>query len=144
LANTVAPGSTPRSRILVVEDEFLIAAMVQDMLSDLGYDCLGPLITLEAGVAAATTEQFEAAIINLVIQGRHAYEIVEVLAARGIPFCFASGLSKQDVSEPWRDRPFLAKPYALADVRDFLLGISPLALTPGAVEVDKTPPATPL
>jgi CheY-like chemotaxis protein len=144
LANSVAPGSTPRSRILVVEDEFLIAAMVQDMLSDLGYDCLGPLVTLEAGVAAATTEQFEAAIINLVIQGRHSYEIVEVLAARGIPFCFASGLGKQDVSEPWRDRPFLTKPYTLANVRDFLLGISPVALTPGAVEVDKTPPATPL
>jgi hypothetical protein len=73
LANSVAPGSTPRSRVLVVEDEFLIAAMVQDMLSDLGYDCLGPLVTLEAGVAAATTEQFEAAIINLVIQGRHSW-----------------------------------------------------------------------
>jgi DNA-binding response OmpR family regulator len=137
-------AAAPRSRVLVVEDEFLIAAMVQDMLSDLGYDCLGPLITLEAGVAAAASEQFEAAIINLVIQGRHSYEIVEILAARGIPFCFASGLGKEDVSEPWRDRPFLTKPYTLANVRDFLLGISQVALTPDAVEVNKTPPATPL
>jgi hypothetical protein len=137
-------AAAPRSRVLVVEDEFLIAAMVQDMLSDLGYDCLGPLITLEAGVAAAASEQFEAAIINLVIQGRHSYEIVEILAARGIPFCFASGLGKEDVSEPWRDRPFLTKPYTLVNVRDFLLGISQVALTPDAVEVNKTPPATPL
>jgi DNA-binding response OmpR family regulator len=144
MAKPVAPGATSRSRVLVVEDEFLIAAMVQDMLSDLGYDCLGPLITLEAGVAAATSERFEAAIINLVIQGRHSYEIVEILAARGIPFCFASGIDKRDVAERWRDRPFLTKPYTLANVRDFLLGISPVASTPGAVEVDKTPPATPL
>jgi DNA-binding response OmpR family regulator len=125
MKDAMARAALPRSRILVVEDEFLIAAMVKDMLSDLGYECLGPITTMEAGVVAAATEEFEGAIINLLIQGRHAYAIVEILASRGIPFCFASGLTKQDVSEAWRDRPFLMKPYALADVRDFLLGNLP-------------------
>ena len=119
-----SPSTPARPRILLVEDEYLIAAMVRDMLADLGCECIGPIANMEKGIAAAKSVTCEAAIINLVLEGRHAYEIVEALAARGIPFCFASGLPQMDVVEKWRDRPFMMKPYVLADVRAFLVGIA--------------------
>jgi CheY-like chemotaxis protein len=107
-------------RVLLVEDEFLIAQMVSDMLLDLDCVCVGPIMTLQAGIAAAASVDCEAAIINLVIQGQTAYAIVEQLAARNIPFCFASGASPQGIQDGWRDRPFIRKPYVLEEVRAFL------------------------
>jgi DNA-binding response OmpR family regulator len=111
------------ARILLIEDEYLIAEMVCDMITDLGCHCIGPIITMDEGLKAATTETCDAAIINLVIQGRHAYAIAAALAARNIPFCFASGLPQHDIQEQWRARPFLAKPYALENVHAFLLAV---------------------
>lgn len=107
-------------RVLVVEDEFLIAQMVGDMLVELDCVCVGPIMTLEAGVSAAASVHCDAAIINLIIQGEMAYAVVEELAARNIPFCFASGTSPDGVHEKWRQRPFIRKPYLLDEVRAFL------------------------
>lgn len=118
------PLGSDRPRILLVEDEYLIAAMVCDMLVDLGCEYIGPIANMEQGIAAAKSVACEAAIINLVIEGRHAYEIVEALAARNIPFCFASGLPQKEIIEKWRDRPFIMKPYVLDDVRAFLVKIA--------------------
>lgn len=118
------PSVSDRPRILLVEDEYLIAAMVCEMLIDLGCECIGPIAKMEKGIAAAKSVACEAAIINLVIEGRHAYEVVEALAARNIPFCFASGLPQHEIIEKWRDRPFVMKPYALEDVRAFLVKIA--------------------
>ena len=113
-------GMAGQRRILVVEDEFLIAQMVKDMLADLECACIGPIVTMEAGIAAAANVVCDAAIINLVIQGQMAYPIVEELAARNIPFCFASGVPPRGIHEKWRTSPFISKPYVLGEVRDFL------------------------
>ena len=107
-------------RVLVIEDEFLIAQMVGDMLADLNCVCIGPITTLAAGVEAAASVHCDAAIINLIIQGQMAYAVAEELAARNIPFCFASGTSPASVHEKWRQRRFISKPYLLDDVRAFL------------------------
>ncbi len=108
------------SRVLVVEDELLIALMVKDMLADLGCACVGPIVTLEEGIAAAASVHCDAAIINLVLQGRMTYAVVEELAARNIPFCFASGVPQRGIHDKWRERPFLRKPYVLEEVQEFL------------------------
>jgi hypothetical protein len=95
------------------------------MLVDFGCEYVGPITKLAHGIAAAKTEPCDAAIINLIIEGRHAYEIVEALAERNIPFCFASGLPQKEIEEKWRERPFLMKPYVLDDVRAFLRSVVP-------------------
>jgi low affinity Fe/Cu permease len=108
-------------RVLVVEDEFLIAQMVKDMLAELECECVGPILTMEEGIAAAASVACEAAIINLVIQGQMAYPIVEELSTRGIPFCFASGAPPHGLEERWRSSPFIRKPYLIHELREFLL-----------------------
>jgi CheY-like chemotaxis protein len=112
-------------RILVVEDEVLIAEMVKGMLDDLGCQCLGPITNLELALAAARTESFDAAILNLVIGGENAYAVAEVVAERGMPFAFASGVPRSSIDPKWRDRPYLAKPYVTADISRWLESLSP-------------------
>jgi CheY-like chemotaxis protein len=112
-------------RILVVEDEVLIAEMVKGMLDDLGCQSLGPITNLEFALAAARTESFDAAILNLVIGGENAYAVAEVVAERGIPFAFASGVPWSSIDLKWRDRPYLAKPYVTADISRWLESLSP-------------------
>ena len=90
------------------------------MLADLDCVCVGPIMTLEAGIAAAASVHCDAAIMNLIIQGQAAYAVVEEPAARNIPFCFASGTSPNGVYEKWRQRRFINKPFLLDDVRAFL------------------------
>jgi CheY-like chemotaxis protein len=110
----------PPLRILVVEDEVLIAEMVKVMLDDLGCQCLGPITDLAVALVAARTEAFDAAILNLVIGGKNAYAVAEVVAERGIPFAFASGVPRASIDPRWQDRPYLAKPYVVADISRWL------------------------
>ena len=84
------PLSLAGQRILVVEDEALIAMLVLDYLRDLGCICIGPYARLPEALHAAKTAPIDAAILNLVLQGKPAYEVADVLAKRGIPFVFAS------------------------------------------------------
>jgi DNA-binding NarL/FixJ family response regulator len=70
------------AKILLIEDEFLIASMVQDMLGELGCVCIGPIVNKEEGLRAATAAECDAAILNLIIQGKPAYDIATILASR--------------------------------------------------------------
>jgi len=115
------PLSLAGLRVLVVEDEALIAIMVADYLRDLGCVCIGPYARLSEALQAAKTAPMDAAILNLVLQGKHAYEVADILAKRGIPFVFASGLPHGGIDGAWSDRPFMTKPYTQDDVRTLLL-----------------------
>jgi CheY-like chemotaxis protein len=78
-------------RILVVEDEVLIAEMVIDMLAGLGATVVGPATTIEAGLALAGSESFDAAVLDINVRGERIDPIADLLVARGIPMLFATG-----------------------------------------------------
>jgi CheY-like chemotaxis protein len=110
-------------RVLVLEDEPLIAMMIVQMLEALGCDCIGPIGNLREGLERAQTENLDGAILNLVIQGQKAYAVAETLARRGIPFGFASGAEHDPVAQQWFGRPFLTKPYTIQDIAHLLAKI---------------------
>ena len=62
-------AETGSMRILVVEDEVLIAVMVSDMLAGLGATVVGPATTIEAGLALARSESFDAAVLDINVRG---------------------------------------------------------------------------
>jgi len=103
-------------RILVVEDEPLIAMMLAQMLNEFGCEYIGPIGNRKTALECARTEEMDAAILNLVIGGEKAYDVAEALAARGIPFGFASGVHRDGFAKEWFDRPYLEKPFTSADV----------------------------
>jgi DNA-binding NtrC family response regulator len=78
-------------RVLLVEDEFLIAAMVQDMLADLGAVVVGPAHRLADARSLAEESDLDIAIIDVNLGGERSDPIAEILAARGIPFILATG-----------------------------------------------------
>lgn len=102
-----------RCRFLVVEDETLIAVLIEDALVEMGCEIVGPSGRLDTALQLATDGEFDAAILDITIRGGKVYPIAELLAARGIPFVFASGYGDWALPEAFRDRPRLIKPFTL-------------------------------
>lgn len=78
-------------RILVVEDEALIAVMVEDMLSDMGSEVVGPAATIEEALSLARSEPLDGAVLDVNVRGQRIDPVAEALVARGVPMLFATG-----------------------------------------------------
>lgn len=105
-------------RILIVEDEMLIAMMIEDALQDSGGKIVGPAATLERALKLAREEEFDAAILDVTIRGGKVYPVAELLLARGIPFAFASGYGDWALPDELRDKPRLTKPFTTAALEE--------------------------
>jgi CheY-like chemotaxis protein len=98
-------------RILLVEDEGMIAMLVEDMLEDLGHELVRVANRLEEAVTAAGTETIDLAILDLNLGGVLTYPAADVLAERGIPFIFATGYGSGGLKAAYSARPTLQKPF---------------------------------
>lgn len=107
------PG--PR-RILLVEDEMLVAMLLEDMLSEAGHTIVGPLARIDQALQAARNEPIDLAILDVNVGGEEVYPVAEALAAREIPFAFATGYGAHGLREPWQERPTLQKPFHRDDL----------------------------
>ncbi|HRK95605.1 MAG TPA: response regulator [Rhodospirillales bacterium] len=105
--------STPASvlagrRILLVEDEFIVAAMLEDILTGLGAVVVGPAYRLGEGLRLAEEEAIDVAILDVNIEGERSDAIADALAARSIPFVLATGYGD---GEGRHGAQVLTKPY---------------------------------
>jgi len=98
-------------RILVVEDETLIAILIEDVLESLGYEVVGPVSKLEIALKLASEQTFSAAILDVTIRGGEVFPVAEVLRDRGIPFVLASGCGAWALPETFKDQALLPKPF---------------------------------
>lgn len=97
-------------RVLVLEDEALIAAMVEDMLTELGAIVVGPAPTVERGMSLATEEDIDAAVLDVNIRSARADPVADILRSRGIPVVFATGYGKSAVDKAG-EVTIIEKPY---------------------------------
>jgi len=95
--------------ILVVEDEPLVAMMVEDMLIELGAIVIGPASTLAEALELAGQGGFDAALLDVNLNGERSHAVAELLTARGTPFVYATGYGS--AGEYQHDAEVLAKPY---------------------------------
>jgi CheY-like chemotaxis protein len=114
-------------RVLVVEDEMLVAMLIEDMLIDLGYEVIGPAARLAEGLKLANGEQVDAAVLDINLAGELSFPIADVLEARGIPFIFASGYGARGLNEVHRSRTALSKPFQVQDLAQALANLVPFA-----------------
>jgi CheY-like chemotaxis protein len=98
-------------RILLVEDEALIALMLEDMVESMGCAVTGLAPRIDLGVALADTGQFDVAILDVNVAGQNVEPVADRLSARGVPFIFATGYGEAGVPLRYRGRPVLAKPF---------------------------------
>jgi CheY-like chemotaxis protein len=103
--------NTPGRRILLVEDEAMIAMLVEDMLEDLGHDLVRVANRLEEAIAAARAEVIDLAILDLNLGGVMTYPVADALAERGVPFIFATGYGSGGLMEAYSARPTRQKPF---------------------------------
>jgi CheY-like chemotaxis protein len=98
-------------RVLLVEDEMLILLMTEDMLADLGCESVTAAATVDQALALIDAQVFDAAMLDMNLNGDKTHNVADALAARGVPFVFATGYSGRDVRESYPDRPVLKKPF---------------------------------
>lgn len=98
-------------RILVVEDEFLVLMLTEDMLSDLGCESVAAAATIDQALTLIEDQTFDAAMLDMNLDGEKPYAVADALAERGIPFLFATGYVGHDMRNGYRDRPLLKKPF---------------------------------
>jgi CheY-like chemotaxis protein len=102
------------TRVLIVEDEPIIALTLQDMLEEMGCEVVARAMTLERAVKCLD-QRFDLAILDVNIAGRTIDPVSEVLDQRGIPYVLATGYAGYDIEA--RRRPLLQKPYDAYDLR---------------------------
>lgn len=97
-------------RILLVEDEPMIAFALEDLVAELGYAVIGPAYRLGEALALAENAPIDAAILDVNLNEEQSFPVADLLRARGIPFLFATGYAESGVG--WDgEAPVLAKPY---------------------------------
>jgi CheY-like chemotaxis protein len=98
-------------RVLVVEDEALIAFQVIDALEELGWEVVGPAASLAAALELAGEERLDGAVLDVNLRGSDVYPVARLLDARGVPLVFTTGYRAAMLPEPYRDRPKVSKPF---------------------------------
>lgn len=107
-------------RVLVVEDEIMIAVMIEDVLTDLGCEMLGPVSKLDTAMRLAQEESFDAAILDVTIRGGQIFPVAELLLARSVPFAFASGYDEWALPESLKGQRRLRKPFIQSELEDVI------------------------
>ncbi len=131
------PTSLAGRRILVVEDDMMIAVLIEQVLQELGCVVVGPVGKLDAALRLAGSEALDAAILDVNIRGSEVYPVAERLRTRGVPFVLASGYGDWALPEAFRNQPRLTKPFTYEEIeaRMRLLfsvqeGVSPTLASP--------------
>jgi CheY-like chemotaxis protein len=97
--------------ILVVEDEMLVLLGIEDVLADYGCEHVSAAANVDQALSLIDSQAFDAAMVDVNLDGRKSYPVADALAARGVPFVFSTGYSGESLDEGYRDRPVLGKPY---------------------------------
>ncbi len=115
---------TSPERILVVEDEPLIAMMLEDFLDILGKTPAGSADSVADALAAIDRGGIDAAILDVHLRGgEKSWPVADRLVAAGIPFVLATGGAGDAIEEAHRDRPVLSKPFTMDGVEQALAAL---------------------
>jgi DNA-binding response OmpR family regulator len=118
----------PRCRVLVVEDEAVIAMLFEDMVLEFGSEVVGPIAKIKDALDLARNVQLDAAILDINLGGAVIFPVADVLSERGIPFIFATGYGATSLPLRFRNSPALQKPFdyeALAEALRKILASQP-------------------
>lgn len=99
-----------QSRVLVIEDQLPVGLDLQCILSDAGFEVIGPVMTLEEAMLAAEQAGLQCAVVDANLNGRSAGPVAEKLKARGVPFLVVSGYEKPCLPLAFSEAPRIAKP----------------------------------
>ena len=117
-----------KARVLIVEDEIVVALFLEDLLAEFGYEVAGVAARLEEALVRAEAPDFVMAVLDVHLNGRDVFPLADRLAERGLPFIFATGYGARGIPERHAGRPVLQKPFLPADLSQALAGLQPVAM----------------
>ena len=97
-------------RVMIVEDEALVALVLADQLADMGLSVVGPCSSVAEAKLVADKGDFEAAILDVNLGGELVYPVADLLSSRGIPFVFVTGYGRESIDRRFASTPVLEKP----------------------------------
>jgi len=107
-------------RVLIIENDFLIAEMINDMVRDLGYTVTRTVHRLPSALKELSKENFDGALVNIGIdEQKHGVEIADILTEMGVPFGFVTGYGHA-LAERHAHVPLLQKPFNAEQLRALL------------------------
>ncbi|HUQ34755.1 MAG TPA: response regulator [Aestuariivirga sp.] len=121
-------------KVLVVEDEAIIAMMLEDMLTDLGHEVAATAGRLDQAMKLVAIQLFDFAILDVNLNGEETYPLAARLKELGVPFIFSTGYGATGLNKEWRAVPLLQKPFEVQSLAD---AISRLAI-PGGDKRDQS------
>lgn len=99
------------TRILIVEDEPVIAMLLEEMLTEYGFQVVAVAATLEQARALASTLELDGALLDVSLGEDEVFPVARVLDDRGLPFAFTTGYGSVGLPPEWEKRPVFNKPY---------------------------------
>jgi two-component sensor histidine kinase/DNA-binding response OmpR family regulator len=118
------------NQVMVVEDEALVAMVVTDALTELGYEVIGPFGRPPDALAAIRNGSVNAAVLDINLAGSLIYPVADELAARGIPFIFVTGYGIESIEKRFAHVPVLAKPIERETLQRIFIAGSAVAIRP--------------
>ena len=111
-------------RILIVEDESLVAMLLETILEDMGCQTVGPISNIEDALsllAGDEAETLDGALLDVNVAGHEVFPVADVLKARGVPFVFSTGYGQGGLPDHWRTHATIQKPFTEAAVEQALM-----------------------
>ena len=117
---TNAQAKARRPEILIVEDNFLTASEISDIVRDCGYRVAGTAARLNRGLELLDQRPVDGAIIDLNLEGTYRFPLCAELERRKVPYCFLTGYPTSIIPPDFRDSPLLSKPADRDQIRSAL------------------------
>ncbi len=121
LSASLITAAIPGTRILIVEDEIIIAMLLEEILGDAGYIVVGPYSRLADALVAARTMACEAALLDVNLGGEKVFPAAEALEHRHVPFLLLSGYGDKAIPSEHPNWHSLEKPFK---ERELLLAVA--------------------
>ncbi|HEY8352751.1 MAG TPA: response regulator [Sphingomonadales bacterium] len=110
-------------RVLIVEDETLVALLMEDILSDLDCKVVGTVARVSQALELLKNMEVDVAILDVNVGGQEVYPVASALSEAGTPFIFATGYGEAGIAEPWSNRPLLHKPFHNEDLVNAVISV---------------------
>jgi len=120
-------------RVLIVEDDALIAMELAAIVEEMGCTVVGPAGQLARALGLADASAFDAALLDLNLGGQSGEQVAAVVAGRGIPFAFVTAYWPALQEGPFAGRPVVRKPFQPADIQTCLRALVPEKESPAWV-----------
>ena len=110
-------------RVLIVEDEYLVAVLIEKILESAGCIVIGPIPRLSEALDAARHDNCDAAVLDVNLAGERINPVADALSERNVPFLFVTGYGASALPSEYAERPRLCKPFRMAELLGALASV---------------------